>query len=100
MGFLGVFGLLSKWGANQWGPLASWVAGLLAGGATGSFADIRKTIFGDVQGGIGRRPDTTAFITTWQTILAQREKHLELAQQHFSLTHKDVEEYVLQNQAP
>jgi hypothetical protein len=27
LGFLVGFGLLSKWGANQWGPVAAWFAG-------------------------------------------------------------------------
>ena len=27
LGFLVASGFLNKWGANQWGPLAAWVAG-------------------------------------------------------------------------
>ncbi|WP_431236067.1 hypothetical protein ACQ856_30275 (plasmid) [Mycolicibacterium psychrotolerans] len=41
--------------------------------------------------GVGRRPDTTSVGEAWRAILAVRQAHLDLAQDHFSLNLEDVE---------
>ncbi|OKH77190.1 hypothetical protein EB72_11110 [Mycobacterium sp. SWH-M1] len=39
----------------------------------------------------GFTPDTTSIENAWRGILAVRQQHLDLAQEHFSLTLADVE---------
>jgi len=48
-----------------------------------------------------RRPDKAGIdgITSmWENVIDRRDAHLTLARQHFNLTRKDVESYVLENQ--
>lgn len=45
---------------------------------------------------LGMRPDTTAFGNAWKAILATRQLHLDLAQEHFSLNLADVESALAQ----
>jgi hypothetical protein len=46
----------------------------------------------------GRRPDTAAITTMWQDVLRMRDDHLRLAEEHFSLSRKDAEAAVRENQ--
>jgi hypothetical protein len=64
----------------------------------GGFIAIREEIFADALQGIGHRPATARLTAMWQDIVGRRYEHLRLVQQHFDLTRKVVERYVLENQ--
>lgn len=49
---------------------------------------------------VGRRPDTTSLRDAWKAILAVRQQHLDLAQEHFSLNLADVEAALPESPAP
>lgn len=48
----------------------------------------------------GRRPDTTSLSDAWKAILAVRQHHLDLAQEHFSLNLVDVEAALPESPTP
>ncbi|MDA2893381.1 hypothetical protein PDG61_20875 [Mycolicibacterium sp. BiH015] len=56
-------------------------------------ADYKNVEIPKLNNGIfsGRRPDTTSLGDAWKAILAVRQQHLDLAQEHFSLNLADVE---------
>ena len=75
LSFLVVFGLSSKWGANQWGPVASWVAGLLAGGAF--FAALWQARIARQQAGSAQQQAQAA-----QQQVTAAQQQAQAAQQH------------------
>lgn len=46
------------------------------------------------------RPDTTSLSDAWKAILATRQQHLDLAQEHFSLNLADVEAAIPESPTP
>ncbi len=49
---------------------------------------------------VGMRPDTTSLSEAWKGILAVRQQHLDLAQDHFSLNLADVEAALPESPTP
>jgi hypothetical protein len=57
----------------------------------GGFVDIRNAMFADALRRIGHRPVTTPLTDTSKDIIDRHNEHLQLLQQHFSLSREDVE---------